>query len=213
MNESFVARWRSIIANGGPGKTEVDAEHPLRFIIGVDDRGQPMIFVIVTDRPPVPDLSGVISAERRQRGSDGRWTLALTLTDNRFLEAYLRLVSDLVVRTAHARSEAEGVATMSRIIGEWKRLLARGPRPLLSESALRGLVAELWFGFNVLSEEVSAAEVAQAWQGPFGAHQDYIFSQGPRYEVKSRRPDAQTVRISSPEQFDAPDVSLVACRS
>src|SRR4051794_7588118 len=108
MTEAFTRRWREIIASPGPRKFEVDASHPLRFIVGVNDPDQPMIFVIVDGRPPVPDLSGVIEVERRQRATDDRWTLALSLTDQRFLEAYLQFCTDLVTRTAGAVNEAHG---------------------------------------------------------------------------------------------------------
>jgi hypothetical protein len=208
MTEDFITRWRGIIATGGSGKTEVDSTHPLRFIVGVDDRNQPMIFVIVADKPPMPELSGVISVERRQRASDGKWTLALSLTDRRFLDAYLQLAADLVNRTAGASSEVEGMASMFRVIAEWQRLLARGPRAPLSEIGLRGLIAELWFGFCVLPREEAPPKIATAWQGPFGSHQDYVFPLGRRYEVKSRRQEAETIRISSPEQLDASNLIL-----
>jgi hypothetical protein len=206
MTDAFISRWRNIIAQPESGKFEVDSRHPLRFIVGVDDRDQPLIFVIVNQKPPMPELYGVISVERRQRASDGKWTLALSLTDRRFLEAYLQFAADLVNRTADAGSEAEGVATLLRVVSEWKRLLARGPRAPLSESALRGLIGELWFGFRMLLREATASKVALAWRGPYGSHQDYAFPLGLRYEVKSRHVDSEAVRISSLEQLDVDEL-------
>jgi hypothetical protein len=208
MTEAFVQRWRKIIASPGPGKFEVDASHPLRFIAGVNDRDQPMIFVIVADKPPVPDLSGIIEVDRRQRTIDRRWTLAMSLTDQRFLEAYLQFSADLVARTSDAVNESHGLATLVKVVAEWKRMFARGPRAPLSEDSLRGLVAELWFGVHVLRREAEAPGIALAWQGPHGSHQDYVFPLGPRYEVKSRRPDAEVITIASPEQLDAEDLTL-----
>lgn len=208
MTETFVARWRDLIARPGTGKFEVDAGHPLRFIVGVNDRQEPLIFVIVDDKPPMPDLSGVIYVERRQRMSDGRWTLGLSLTDIRFLEVYLRLAEDLVYRTADAQNESRAITLMLGIVSEWKRLLARGPQAPLSESALRGLIAELWFGFRLLRREAEPSKIAQAWRAPHGSHQDYVFPLGRRYEVKSRHADSGTIRISSPEQLDAQNLFL-----
>lgn len=210
MPETFVQRWREIVASPGLGKFEVDATHPLRFIVGVDDRDRPMIFVIVDDKPPVPDLTGIIETERRQRASDGKWTLALTLTDQRFLEAYLQFCTDLVERTSRTGNEAHGVVMLLKVVAEWKRLFARGPRVPLGEEALRGLIAELWFGIHILRRSSEPASVVLAWRGPHGSHQDYVFPLGPRYEVKSRRPDAKVINIASAEQLDAEDLSLVA---
>lgn len=209
MTETFVQRWREIIASPGLGKFEVDASHPLRYIVGVDDRDEPMIFLIVDEKPPIPDLSGVIEVERRQRTTDQKWTLALSLTDRRFLEAYLQFSTDLVTRTSDAANEARGVATLLKVVAEWKRMFARGPRAPLGEDALRGLIAELWFGVHVLRREAEASMIALAWQGPHGSQQDYVFTLGPRYEVKSRRPDAVVLTISSPEQLDAENLTLV----
>lgn len=208
MTETFVQRWRKIITSSGLGKFEVDASHPLRFIVGVNDKDQPMLFVIVGDKPPVPDLSGIIEVERRQRTKDHKWTLALSLTDQRFLEAYLQFSADLVGRTFGAANEAQGVATLLKVVAEWKRMFARGPRAPLTEYALRGLIAELWFGVHVLRREAEAPRIALAWLGPHGSQQDYVFPLGPRYEVKSRRPDAEVITISSPEQLDAEDLIL-----
>lgn len=209
MTDTFVLRWREIIASPGPGKFEVDPSHSLRFIVGVNDRDDPMIFVIVKDKPPLPDLSGIIEVERRQRTGDHKWTLALSLTDRRFLDPYLQFSTDLVSRTADAATEAQGVATLLKVVAEWKRMFARGPRPPLSEDALRGLIAELWFGVHVLGRRAEVAKVVLAWRGPHGSHQDYVFPLGPRYEVKSRRTDGESIRISSPEQLDADGIILV----
>jgi hypothetical protein len=209
MTETFVQRWREIVASPGLGKFEVDASHPLRFIVGVNEHDEPMIFVIVDDKPPIPDLSGIIEVECRQRTTDHKWTLALSLTDQRFLEAYLQFSTDLVARTSDAANEAQGVAMLLKVVAEWKRMFARGPRAPLSEDALRGLVAELWFGVHVLRREAEAPKIALAWQGPHGSQQDYVFPLGPRYEVKSRRPDAEVITISSLEQLDAEGLTLV----
>jgi hypothetical protein len=208
MTESFISRWRQILDEPGRGKSEVNASHPLRFIFGVDQVERPLLFVITDEKPPMPDLSGVIRVDRGKRTRDGRWTLSLTLTDNRFLETYLQFASDLVLRTSDARTESEGLIRLLTAVNEWKRLFARGTRAQLTEMELRGLVAELWFGFRVLRREQSDADIAYAWKGPRGGDQDFVFSFDRRYEVKSLHADSDAIRISSAEQLDAENLTL-----
>jgi hypothetical protein len=100
------------------------------------------------------------------------------------------------------------VATLLKVITEWKRMFARGPRAPLGEDSLRGLIAELWFGVHILRREAEATKIALAWQGPYGGQQDYVFPLGRRYEVKSRRPDTKVITIASPEQLDAESLTL-----
>jgi Putative PD-(D/E)XK family member, (DUF4420) len=210
MTETFIARWRQILDDPGAGKSEVDASHPLRFIFGVDQAARPLLFVITAEKPPMPDLSGVIAVDRGQRTRDGMWTLSLTLTDNRFLDTYLQFASDLVNRTSAARTESEGLIRVLTVVNEWKRLFTSGTRALLGETALRGVIAELWFGFRVLVRQENVAAIAKAWKGPLGGDQDFVFAFGRRYEVKSLHVDSDTIRISSAEQLDAEDLTLAS---
>ena len=117
-------------------------------------------------------------------------------------------MSDLATKSAVAVTEREALEIFLDTLAEWRELLnARADR--LSEGALRGLIAELWFGFESGAHGQSEPEVTRAWAGPLGGAQDFQFSApGHHFEVKSLRPGRTSVEISSEQQLDGDNVEL-----
>jgi len=208
MTDTVEDRWRALLARGEPELREVDAESPLRMLIGVSPVGRPYFAVIVAQKPGLPDLTSAIEVTRRQRAADGRWTLTLELQVRALTDAFISLVSDLAAKSALAASEQEALNIFLETLAEWQELLtARADR--LSESALRGLIAELWFGFESEAHGHPPPEAARAWAGPLGGAQDFQFpAPGHYFEVKSLRPSHTFVEISSEEQLDGDDIKL-----
>lgn len=208
MTETVEDRWRALLAQGEPETREVDAESPLRMLIGVSPVGRPYFVVIVVQKPGLPDLTNAIEVTRRQRSGDGRWTLTLELQVAALTDAFISLVSDLAMKSAAAASETAALGVFLETLAEWQELLTARP-DRLSEGALRGLIAELWFGFESGAHGHLEAEVARAWAGPLGGAQDFQFpAPSHHYEVKSLRPGRANVDISSEEQLDGEDVKL-----
>jgi hypothetical protein len=208
MIDSIEDRWRALLARGEPESREVDAESPLRMVIGVSPVGRPYFAVIVSDKPGLPDLTSAIEVTRRQRAMDGRWTLTLELQVHALTDAFISLVSDLAAKSADAANESVALDLFLDTLAEWQELLtARASR--LSESALRGLIAELWFGFESGAHEHPVQEVARSWAGPLGGAQDFQFpAPGYNFEVKSLRLGRTSVEISSEEQLDGYNIKL-----
>lgn len=212
MIDTVEDRWRALLIGGEPESREVDSESPLRMIIGVSPVGRPYFAVFVSRKPGLPNLTSAIEVIRRQRSSDGRWTLTLELQVPALTDAFISLVSELATKSAAAADESTALGIFLETLAEWQELLtARSDR--LSESALRGLIAELWFGFESGAHGHPKADVARAWAGPLGGAQDFQFlAPGHQYEVKSLRPGRSTVEVSSEEQLDGDDVKLaVVC--
>lgn len=201
-------RWRTLLVRGEPEWREVNAESKLRMLIGVSPVGRPYFAVIVSQKPGLPDLTSAIEVTRRQRATDGRWTLTLELQVHALTDAFVSLVSDLATKSVLAANEGEALEIFLDTLAEWQELLtARADR--LSESALRGLIAELWFGFESRAHDHPDADVARAWAGPLGGAQDFQFlAPSHHFEVKSLRPSRSTVEISSDEQLDGGNVML-----
>jgi Putative PD-(D/E)XK family member, (DUF4420) len=206
--ESLEGRWRALIAEGGPAMREVNAQSPLRMVVGVNELSRPYFFVVVHDKPGIPQLSAVITVERRQRSVDSQWTLTLQLGNTSLTDAFVSLVSEVADKSASEPTESAAMSVFLETLADWQQLLlARHER--LSEEALRGLIAELWFGFEsgVHGQPLDAA--VRAWSGPMGGEQDYNFpSPAKQFEVKSIRPARNSVEISSAEQLDRDDVCL-----
>jgi hypothetical protein len=178
------------------------------MLIGVSPVGRPYFAVIVAQKPGLPDLTSAIEVTRRQRAVDGRWTLTLELQVHALTDAFVSLVSDLATKSATAASERAALEIFLETLAEWQELLtARADR--LSESALRGLIAELWFGFESEAHGHPVPEAAHAWAGPLRGAQDFQFpAPGHHFEVKSLRPSHTIVEISSEEQLDGDDIKL-----
>ena len=208
MIDSFVGSWNALLAAPGSGKKEVDVDHPLRLVYGATDKGEALFFSITETKPGLPDLSNVVEVERGVRKIDGKWTLSLTLKDARFQEVFMRLCEDLARRSAIAVSELQAMNYFLAGVAEWKQLLRNPLDDRLSLEEIRGLVAELWFGFTYLCRRYSVSTVLTAWTGPMGSPQDFNFPGGRSFEVKSAFADTKAIRVSSADQLDAGDREL-----
>ena len=208
MIDTIEDRWRGLLARGEPESREVDADSRLRMLIGVSPVGRPYFAVVVSNKPGLPDLTSAIEVTRRQRTMDGRWTLTLELQVHALTDAFISLVSDLAAKSAGAASESVALDIFLETLAEWQELLtARASR--LSEGALRGLIAELWFGFESGAHGHPVHEVARSWAGPLGGAQDFQFpAPGYHFEVKSLRLGRTSVEISSEEQLDGDNIKL-----
>lgn len=207
MIEDFESRWRELIADGAMATREVDASAPLRMIFGLDSLGRPLFFVVVNQKPGLPHLKGAVSVERRFRNRDNSWTLSLVLEAPALTEVFLALVLDLARSCGDEPTESAAMATLLNTVDEWQTLLDhRTDR--LSDSRLRGLMAELWFGFLDRPHARPLPEAVDAWGGPYGNEQDFVFPGGQAYEVKAVRPNRDFVEISSEAQLDVHPLSL-----
>jgi hypothetical protein len=208
MTRTIEDRWQELLAAGEPGSREVDADSPLRMLVGVTPVGRPFFAVITAHGVGLPDLPSAIEVTRRRRTTDGRWTLTLELQVRALTDAFVSLVAELATKSAAATNEQEALSVFFETLSQWQELLAaRSER--LTESALRGLVAELWFGFESGGHPHSPSETTKAWVGPLGGAQDFEFlPPNLRYEVKSLRPTRTEVSISSAEQLDGDDIRL-----
>jgi Putative PD-(D/E)XK family member, (DUF4420) len=208
MIDTVEVRWRALLERGEPETREVDAESPLRMLIGVSPVGRPFFAVFVSKKPGLPELTSAIEVARRYRTADGRWSLTLELQVQSLTDAFISLVSDLAVKSAMADSEQSALRIFLETLAEWQELLtARAEH--LTESALRGLIAELWFGFESSTHGQSLPDVARSWAGPLGGAQDFQFlSPGHFFEVKALRPSRTSVEVSSEEQLDGDNIKL-----
>ncbi|WP_407687365.1 PD-(D/E)XK motif protein [Mycobacterium sp. HUMS_1102779] len=208
MSDGFIDVWRRLIREDPGRQVEVGKGHPLTLFYGSDRGGRPLFFVICESKPGLVTLSDAVIVDRGVRTLDSRWTLSITLRDNRFADAFMRLGEDLVDSSRKGRNEAHALQLLVRTVERWKALFAYGSNQHLSLPAIRGLMGELWFGFFHLTQSVPPSTVIQAWTGPFGSPQDFNLPSGQSYEVKAIYPDAKSVRISSVEQLDPGSRSL-----
>lgn len=205
--EGVIASWEELLQRKEGRQRLLAVGHPLKIHFGDGDDGEPIFFVRSSIRPRRPEISAAVRVDLGLR-HDGQWAMTFVLTDMRFKKTFMSLCWDLAERSKYASSEAEGLSLFAAALGEWKKLLTFHDSDTLSESQVRGLIAEIWFGFVSGHVRAPLEQIQEAWQGPLGSDQDYKFFDHV-YEVKSVHADSTTVRISSAEQLDAPNMDLV----
>lgn len=208
--ETDNATWRELLDAGGPRQRLLDG-HPLHLYFGADAASKPVFFLITTEKPQVPQMSAVVTVERRER-TDGSYAVVLTLQDLSYSDAFMGMCMELARRSGESNDAQQALGTFFETLQQWKTLLSHGLTKRLSKEQIRGLVAELWFGLDYLAAQFSPGEVLKSWQGPYGAPQDYRTPDGCLYEIKSVHGGSRSVDISSVDQLDPMDrVPLVLC--
>jgi len=176
-----------------------DSSHPLDFYIGRDTTRKRLLLLVTPERPPyIRDMKAVrIESFRRD---DGKWSLLLTLQEHALVPMFSLLCSDLIESSRRMSVPPEGALAfvLARLSG-WRQLLERGSPELLPGSQVRGP----WGGVFFLSELfalMGQADAVKAWVGPDRAYQDFQVP-GMAWEIKTVRPDAQSVTIASEFQL------------
>ena len=195
------ARWRALLSARTPAKQEVDSTHPLRLLFGSDEAGRPLFAVMAKVKPSEPDLPSDVLDTVITKRADGFYVLVISLKDPTLFDVFAQLCADMAYRSRAAADERIALHEVYAALGEWKRLLRLRQEHLPLES-LRGLMGELWYGWAQIAEERPVEEVFSRWFGPFGAHQDFQFSDGYSLEVKTIRPGVGWVEIASEHQLE-----------
>lgn len=198
----LLTSWEKLIIEGASQQKEVQGKFPFRIMYGSDVLDRPIFFIITETKPGLIKLSSLVDVERGQRTIDHRWTLAVILKDSGFKSIFMQLAIDLIDAAEGAPSETVGMRMILDALEDWRSILTYGERGRLSRAQVRGLVAELWFGFLSPTLQLSMRERLLAWTGPLGSPQDFNLPTGSCYEVKAIHPDSQTIQISSAFQLD-----------
>lgn len=194
--------WERLQPTTEPLYSRVDDTHPLDIYLGREVTGERLLVLLTDAAPPQFPNGQSINVVILQR-NDGRWSLVFRLNRSELSKIFSQLCDDLVESSRGCLEESSGATFILARFLRWKKLLERGLSSILDESRLRGLVGEMLFLLELIPV-YGASESLQAWLGPFGADQDFR-CEDRWYEVKTVRPGAQSVQISSVEQLDLPD--------
>ena len=200
MFDEIASAWRDEVAAGGARHRRIN-NHSLHLYYGASETSKPVFFLITEVEPRFPSLADVISVEQGRR-DDGRWTVVLTLQRRALTEAFMGMCVELARRSAAVNDPATARVVFFETLDHWKALLAGNAPRRMSEPQIRGLVAELWFALRILGATMPLASALLAWQGPYGAPQDFQTADGSMFEVKSVHSGSRTVEISSADQLD-----------
>ena len=169
--------------------------------LGVDRAGTRHLFVAVEsgDRRVPDDVVGALLVKRRTFTFDGAAALFLDIQCIR--SDLFDLFDDLLIDILDAMAERAGSDTALEVIDRWRSLLATKGRQALTQSAQRGLIAELHV-LRLLWAPPSLIDVS-VWRGPLGEPHDIL---APTFaiEVKSVSSRGRSVEIHGPMQLAPP---------
>jgi len=177
----------------------VDSQHPLDLYAEYEPPGYPGLVLFSSKRPPEPRQMKAITLERGQR-LDGKWWLCLSLHEPSLHAVFAGLCQDIITFTRSGVDAETAPAAILARVERWQALL-EGDRGGLSTNELRGLIGELLV-LQGLLEHLPANVAVASWNGPLGSPQDFMLPDGNRIEVKTIRPDADTVKINGLLQLD-----------
>ena len=180
-----------------------DPEAVFEMYAGLEADSKALLAIRVHTKPPVVDLeSPAIDCFRRYR-ADGSWLLVLRLNQPSLVTVFGRLCQDLMdtgqgVGSEHALMEL----SLSRL-ELWRQLFQRFNDGFLPDHEIKGLVGELLVLESMIDDGSRALrETVEGWRGPLRGDQDFLFDEC-AVEVKSVRPGAEEISISSLRQLDA----------
>jgi len=177
-----------------------DVDHPLSFYIGRDISGARLLLLVSEQRPSdVQDLRYIQMQILRRE--DGKWSLLLSLKDEGLRSVFVLLCADLLNASKAIPTPEQALSFVLKRLSNWRRLLEKDRNGLLNEAEIRGLCGELAFMLSLMElVAISKFDVVRSWGGPEGAPQDFQLSDSV-FEIKTVRPDALSVRISSEKQL------------
>ncbi|SCZ19781.1 Putative PD-(D/E)XK family member [Pseudomonas sp. NFIX49] len=182
-----------------------DATHPLDFYLGLDGEGRHLLLFVCSEEPPHLMDMRTITLKKSLR-DDGRWALLWILEDFVLLEMFSLLSEDLIEHSRNIDGRISPLNFVLRRLSSWRSLLDRASDNILSMTSIRGLCGELVF-LDQLIDQLGGNQAVMSWVGPFGADQDFQFGSA-GWEVKTIRPDAERLMISSERQLDSADKNI-----
>lgn len=144
-----------------------------------------------------------INVDLRAFGSGAQQGLVLTLERQVDNDLFRGLCETMVSSLKSVNDSPTALAVALAHLKRWKAFLAGKKSRLLSPEEIRGLFGELLFLRTLYLKHMDPVSAMDAWGGPEGAHQDFIF-QNTAVEVKALSgKERSTVRISSEDQLEA----------
>jgi len=205
--EILEMKWGSINYRDG-GFLQINVPHPLEWHVGYLSISQRTLLLVSDIEIDLIDSSKSMAVSRRRRESDNRWTLSFELLRNEQQSVFAILCCDIIEHSRLATDKNEALKLVIKRYKQWSKLLETQRSGLMSEQSRKGLLGELLFLEQRISDSGMALSAVQGWSGADGADQDFIYSDG-WFEVKSIGISTASVAISSLEQLDCSDSGVL----
>ncbi len=194
--DELIQQWNSC-ARGG--QVLVDATHPLRMFLNVNEKGEKEILVpvreLVTKFKPTVAI-GIENYDTRE----GKY-FAIRLLLPQLETEYVCLCFDLIESSRECASEASARNVLFETLKKWYSLLADTRREILPEREMKGLFGELQYLLDELDEGFDEQTLIDGWTTHKDASRDFVFD-STWSEIKTIEPSKDYISISSIEQLD-----------
>lgn len=191
--------WEGLRPLSEPIYKRVDDLHPLDLYLGRESTGERLLVLVTNYEPPMFPQGQSIKIYKLKR-NDGKWSVVFKLLNDDLKKFFSQLCDDIIESSRECIDPSLGGSFILDRYLRWKKLLEKGFSGIMDQAEIRGLVGELLF-LNKLISLYGSGKSIDSWVGPFGEDQDFRFSDR-WYEVKTVRPGASKVTISSVEQLD-----------
>ena len=180
--------------------SRIDNSHPLELHVGLDDKGRKTIELRAQFAPR--KVTGTASIAVNQYKKPEYNTIRFSLIDEEISGLFYLFCEDLVEQTREIKERTEGYNCIVNRFFQWKRMFVASKTNILTEQAIMGLIGELLYFRDVLSDKIGIYDALKSWSGQELTHKDFSYNDT-WTDVKTVRSGNITVRISSLEQLES----------
>jgi hypothetical protein len=134
--------------------------------------------------------------------------ITFILLDNELDEVFALFVENIYESIKDLLNENLIINQTIDSIAKWKKLFDKIKSTLLTEEKQKGLVGELLFINESLTQGVTNEVIISNWFGPDYYNKDFII-ENKGFEIKTTTQDRPTIKISSEQQLDKQDLDLL----
>ena len=178
----------------------VSSTHPLDLYIGIDETAR-WTLLLISEYPPLKVASSRMILVKSGKRPDNKWSLSFSLIEDAYKDMFVLFCEDIIASSESIANKEKATRFVSRRYNEWREMLANARGNLLSPEEIKGLLGEMYFLKEYLSEIYGAEKAAMSWTGPKRLPQDFIIDDI-WFEVKTVSSSRSEVQISSIEQLD-----------
>ena len=193
-------RWNELERNGGPGTSQRVLPTGLPQYLSLDGNGRWAFLTTLQFEPRAWPEIRLVEISKREVG--GVWQFALTLREESFKHEFAYLCADLVTESAKYEVPELAFSSQEATYLAWLEFFRSAAK--FSEESARGLFGELTYMLGRIQNGESPDLLVEAWKGPVGAPQDFVFDEFNAVEIKTLQPQGRFIKIAAENQLDFP---------
>lgn len=177
----------------------VSEEHPQDFFLGLSKLGEKVIQLV-----GFSEFSNALKStyiDINQFLLEDKNYIQFILKNEEFSDVFYKFCDDLIESTRFIQDPNQAYKFVIKRFGLWKKMFLTSFNHL-SENAVKGLLGELIFIKDFLSNKVGINDAIVSWSGPEKTNKDFSFDEN-WYEIKTVDSNSKTIKISSLDQLDS----------